>query len=165
MSTKIFILDTSYLIEIAGCGRDSNVEASKKILAMFRASLKARARFFVPLPCLFELGDHIADVAHGGRRSELAAWLVQTVRSSLECQSPFIITPAGNPTDVLPKLMERFLKDCPKSQLGLVDCFTVDEAIRVKTKISALKPKVHIWTNDRALKAKEPDEEQNAYLW
>ena len=56
MSTTIYVLDTSYLIELAGCGRDSNPTARKRILRMFKTANAGGGRFFVPLPCLFELG-------------------------------------------------------------------------------------------------------------
>lgn len=165
MSTRIIILDTSYLIELVGCGRDSNPAASKTVKSMFKSANRKRARFFVPLPVLFELGDHIADVAHHQRRSELTSWLVGTVGSCIAKSLPFTITPADNPGEILPKLMARFKTDCPKVGTGLVDCFTAMEAHRLKSRIHAIKPTVHIWTNDRPLKSREPDPESNPFLW
>jgi predicted nucleic acid-binding protein len=165
MSTRIFVVDTSYLIELIGCGRDANPRASKEIKARFTKAARARSRFFMPLPVLFELGDHIADVRHEKKRLELTQWLVKSVKASLEKQNPFIITPADNPAEILPSLLARFEKDCPKMGIGLVDCFTAMEARRLKCKKMGNHLKIHIWTNDRALKSQEPDKEVSPYLW
>ena len=88
MSPTIYVLDTSYLIEIAGEGRDSNPVVSRTVRARFDAAAKGGGRFFIPLPCLFELGDHIADVRHLDRRAKLIRWLRTTVETSLKRGEP-----------------------------------------------------------------------------
>lgn len=165
MSATIYVLDTSYLIELFGCGRDSNPHASKEVRQRFSKAAASGGRFFVPLPCLFELGDHIADVGHDKLRKELAEKLVTTVKSSLQKESPWTITPTGTPDTILPTLIEKFAIAAARQGIGLVDTFTWDESLRLKTKFDGLKSRVHIWTNDRALKGKEPDTEPNPYLW
>lgn len=161
----IYVFDTSYLIELADCGREALPEARDRIREMFKAATRMGSRFVVPLPCLFELGDHIADVRHGVRRNELAKWLFDTVQSSLDKERPWIITPAGDPKKVFPPLLLRFKNDTVRKRLGLVDTFTVEEAGRLKAEYKGMKAKVHVWTNDRALKALEPDAELNPYFW
>jgi hypothetical protein len=165
MSATIYVIDTSYLLELFGCGRDSNKMASDEVRKRFKLANAAGGRFYVPLPCLFELGDHIADVKHGELREKLVNQLVSTVQTSLESSKPWTITPTGSPETVLPKLLERFAPAAIKQNIGLVDVFTWDEAARLKAKLAEVKARVHIWTNDRNLKGKEPDTETNPYLW
>ena len=165
MSATLYVIDTSYLIELFACGRDSNPKASVQVRQRFQQANAGGGRFFVPLPCLFELGDHIADVGHDENRKKLVDRLVSTVQSSLVSSKPWTITPTNAPETVLPKLMERFGLAATKEKIGLVDAFTWEESVRLKTKLSELKARVHIWTNDRNLKRKEPDAETNPYLW
>ncbi|HEY4273500.1 MAG TPA: hypothetical protein VGM65_15990 [Candidatus Udaeobacter sp.] len=68
----IYVFDTSYLLELSDCGRNAIPKVRDRIREMFEAAVKVGARFVVPLPCLFELGDHIADVPHEIKRNELA---------------------------------------------------------------------------------------------
>lgn len=165
MSATLYVIDTSYLIELFACGRDSNPKASTEVRRRFKQANAGGGRFYVPLPCLFELGDHIADVGHDEVRKKLVESLVLTVRSSLASCTPWTITPTGAPETVLPKLLERFAPVAIKQKIGLVDAFTWEESVRLKAKLSELKARVHIWTNDRNLKGKEPDSEANPYLW
>jgi len=165
VSLLIYVLDTSYLIEIANCGRDSSPVASAEVRKRFAKAAADGGRFFVPMPCLFELGDHISDVKHAGQREKLVKWLLDTVNESLEKGRPWQITPSGKPEDVLPPLLERFQPLANRYQVGLVDAFTLEEAIRLKESYSKMKAKVHIWTNDRDLKSNEPDKEADRYLW
>jgi len=165
MSAVLYVIDTSYLVELFGCGRISNKVVSDAVRVRFKEANNAGGRFFVPLPCLFELGDHIADVRHDGLRKTLADQLVATVNSCLTTNKPWTITPTGLPEEVLPKLFERFAPAAAKQKIGLVDIFTWSESLRLKAALSKYKARVHIWTNDRSLKEKEPDKEANPYLW
>ena len=159
----IYVFDTSYLIELSDC--DAIPKVRDRIRVMVQSALNAGARFVVPLPCLFELGDHIADVKHGAKRNELAKWLLNTVESSLKNERPWIITPAGDPKEILPSLLLRFQEKSVKKQIGLVDTFAAAEGERLKTEYRRMKAIVHLWTNDRALKALEPDKEADPYFW
>jgi len=161
----IYVFDTSYLIEFSNCGRDANPKACIRIRKMVGEAARAGARFFVPLPCLFELGDHIADVRHTQRRDELAGWLLNTVESSLNNEGHWIITPAGNSKEVLPPLLVKFKDKTVRKHIGLVDTFAAMEAERLKEEYRRMKAVVHIWTNDRPLKALEPDKESDPYHW
>jgi hypothetical protein len=165
MSVIIYVIDTSYLLELFACGRDSNQQASDEVRRRFKNANAAGGRFFVPLPCLFELGDHIADVRHDERRKELADKLVSTVKTCLESRKPWTITPAGSPETVLPKLLERFAPAATKQRIGLVDTFTWEEADRLRQDHAKFKARVHIWTNDQNLKGLEPDPEPNKFHW
>lgn len=165
MSLVIYVIDTSYLVELFECGRSSNKAACKLVHTRFIAANRAGGRFFVPLPCLFELGDHIADVGHDELRERLAYKLLLTVRESLSTHKPWTITPTGEPNDVLPSLLARFVPLAAKQKIGLVDAFTLVEALRLKQRMERFKARVHIWTNDRQLKGNEPDAEPQPYLW
>jgi hypothetical protein len=165
MSIAVYVIDTSYLVELFGCGRFSNKTASETVRELFKAANKAGGRFFVPLPCLFELGDHIADVKHDELRLKLANNLLDTVRISLLKKEPWIITPTKPPEEILPSLLERFVPLAAKQGIGLVDTFTLNEAHRLKQKLKEIKARIHIWTNDRELKRHEPDAESKPYLW
>src|SRR5208283_191140 len=113
----VYVIDTSYLVELFGCGRYSNKTASESVRERFKAANKAGGRFFVPLPCLFELGDHIADVGHDELRQKLADNLLKTVRSSLSTHEPWTITPTGPPEDILPSLLDRFVPLATKEKI------------------------------------------------
>lgn len=165
MSTALYVVETSYLLEIAGCGRDSHPVARKEVITRFRIASKAGARFFVPLPCLFELGDHIAGVQHNADRLKLAQWLRATVATCLAKSEPWIITPTQSPEAILPQLLDRFVPLASKQKIGLVDAFAAEEAARLKQAYASRKGRVHIWTNDGPLKRLEPDPEPNPYLW
>ena len=164
MSVNIYLIDTSYLIELVGCGRDSTPEAHKRVRELFDTVGKGGGRFFVPLPCLFELGDHIADVRHDHTRTQLAKWLQQTVGTSLAKRTPWEITPTGDPGVILPALLG-VQELSVRKRMGMVDSFIVHEAERLKVRLKSFKTRVHIWTNDHALKACEPDRDPNPYLW
>jgi len=165
MSVPVYVIDTSYLIEMFACGRDSNPVASRTVRDRFKLANRSGGRFFVPLPSLFELGDHIADVGHNGERAKLVLKLVETVRSSLSENNPWTITPTGTPDSILPELMKRFEPLATRHKIGLVDTFTLNEALRLKELLKSYKARIHIWTNDRNLKRQEPDAEENSYLW
>jgi hypothetical protein len=165
MSPTLYILDTSYLLEICGCGRDSNPEARKIVLERLKKATAQGGRFFVPLPCLFELGDHIADVRNNDLRERLAIWLKSTVTGCLVNSKPWIITPTEKPSDVLPQLLEAYVPLTIERKVGLVDVFAAEEAKRLKARFKDIKSRVHIWTNDQQLKLLEPDKEVDPYLW
>jgi len=165
MNPVFYVIDTSYLLEMAACGRDSRPETSAAVRERLRKAQHHGGRFYVPLPCLFELGDHIADVRDGRRRRKLAQWLLTTVAECLESPNPWHITPTADPATVLPPLLERFETYSVQNTVGLVDTFAAMEAERLKTDFSKLKPLVHLWTNDRKLKALEPDPAKLPLLW
>jgi len=165
MSIAVYVIDTSYLVELFGYGRFSDKTASRAVRVRFAAANRAGGRFFVPLPCLFELGNHIADVKHDGLREQLAGKLLNTVQESLKTRKPWTITPTGAPEDILPSLLERFVPLAANQKIGLVDSFTLSEALRLKQSLRQYRARIHIWTNDRALKRNEPDAELKPFHW
>lgn len=165
MSINICVVDTSYLIEIAGVDGKSIPHVRKKVVEIFKNAQRSGHRFFVPLPCLFELGNHIGTVKHGDRRRQLADWLLKTVESAIHGDGLFKITPTGAPQDILDELIKTFDSFVSTQRIGLVDTFVIIEARRLKRDLKAYKALVHIWTRDLILKKNEPDKEHSAYLW
>ena len=163
MSTCIIVMDTSYLLELFAvpgfCSKASVAEVKKR----FERAVQEKASIYVPLPCLFELANHVADVKDGGRRKILADSLVSTVESCTSKGAPWIITPfdMGN---ALPRPCRAFAADYAPRGIGLTDAFTIGEALRLKKKYNGPRYCVHIWTKDHALKACEPDTEAEPFL-
>ena len=83
MSIAVYVIDTSYLVELFHCEGFCDETASRMVHKRFEAATRKGGRFYVPLPCLFELGDHIADVKREDSRRKLANKLLETVRISL----------------------------------------------------------------------------------
>ena len=163
MNTVVFFIDTSYLLElfrVPGCFDEAAV---KEIRKRYTKAIKDKSRFFVPLPCIFELGNHIADVTKESSRNQLKEKLSQTVRSCIENKTPWIITPSIK-IESLPDLWEMFSKPEMQKGLSLTDTSIIREAHNYKKKRSSFGYKVHIWTRDRELKAREPDSERNPFL-
>lgn len=165
VSPPLYVVDTSYLWELVNCGKDTKSSASKKVRVLFKRAQVAHARLYVPLPCLFELANHISMVKHEARRKELADWLFKSVAESLRESVPWIITPTGDPKEILPGLLQSFRGQGGRKWFGMVDLFAASEADRLKKDYHDRKAKVHIWTNDRALKGQEPDREANPFHW
>jgi len=165
MSIAVYVIDTSYLVELFGCMRENDIKIPNVVKERFKVTNRAGGRFFVPLPCLFELGDHIADVRHDKKREKIASQLLATVESCLAKNQPWTITPTGPPEDILSELLKHFAPLASRERIGLVDTFTMCEALRLKGDLKSYKAKVHIWTNEQALKRKEPDSEPNPLFW
>ena len=63
----------------------------------------------------------------------------------------------------LPDLWEMFSKPGMKKGLSLTDTSIIREAHNFKKKYTSFGYKVHIWTKDKELKAREPDVEKNPF--
>ena len=159
----VLVLDTSYLCELYRVPGFHRREVSAQIEE--RIQMQAEGRFYVPLGCLYELCDHIGDVADGRRRREIAVQVVSDVETSLADGLPWIILPAADVKAELPQLLRAFSEDSLRLQMGLTDSTVVSVAQRLSKKYSAsLDYRVHIWTTDERLKAYEPDSEPNRLL-
>jgi hypothetical protein len=163
MTPSIFVIDTSYLLELFRVPGHSKVSAVEEVKKRFEYAIETGGRFYVPLPCIFELGNHIAKVNDGNIRRKLGKELYETVQSCVNENMPWNITPATG-IELLPKLCEAFSNKYVIQGVGLTDAFIVQEANRLKKTYSKHKVKVHIWTKDQALKAQEPDKENNAFI-
>ncbi len=159
----VFVLDTSYLCELYRVPGFHRAELPAQIEE--RIQIRAGDRFYVPLGCLYELCDHIGDVADGGRRHEIAGQVVSDVETSLEDAFPWVIVPAADVEHELLRLLRAFSDDSVRLEMGLTDSTVISEAERLKRKYPAsLGYRVHIWTTDTTLKAYEPDREHDPLL-
>ena len=165
MSRCIYVVDTSYLLELLSVPKFSTENAIKEVKRRFKAAAEQGALFFVPLPCVFEVGNHIVDVGDDYKRVDLAKRFANTVADCVETRSPWTISPSIEQQD-LPALFKAYADDYAKQKIGLTDACTIAEAKRLKAKYSAsLGYLVHIWSKDQALKAREPDPEPNPFVF
>jgi hypothetical protein len=163
----IYVVDTSYLLELFAVPTFYDTDSRNEIMARFAQAAQKGAMLFVPLPCIFELADHINDVKDGSVRKTLAQKLYETIKRSLEKRSPWIITPS-----ITDELLKGFSESCREFAeynasrgIGLTNCFVANEANRIKKKYSGGNQdyRVHIWTKHRNLKALEPDGEPESF--
>jgi hypothetical protein len=169
---KIYVVDTSYLLELFKVDGNYTDIAAAEIKKRFTQAENDEGLIFVPLPCIYELGNHIADVRDGNRRRELAHKVLATVEQCITKNIPWTITPATG-TESLPELWNKFANEYitytksgnkKSPSIGLVDAATIHEAKRLKQEYEKRISQVHIWTKDGTLKSHEPDREPNPFI-
>lgn len=169
---RIFVVDTSYLLELYRVDGCCHGDAYSFVANKFRDNIDT-GRFFVPVPVLFELANHIADIHDVQRRRCLAEKLRDNIQSSLSEQTPWVITHATDARsldDLLSALSEsamRFSGEFSTQKLGLTDTTIILEAERLRKKFvsdSLRNYQIHIWTRHRELKAREPDTEDSQFV-
>jgi hypothetical protein len=163
------VLDTSYLLELYGVPGFCDEAAKIRIRRRFAEANLAGVLFFVPLPCLLELANHIADCQGGPLREKLLFQLARDVRASRAAGRPWTVTPVD--VEVLEQLVASLPDELSRTGrkergFGLTDAYTAHEASRLKQRERDLGTGrlIHIWTRDRALKAREPDPEPEPFL-
>jgi len=152
----LIVVDTGYWLELFKVPHHFTKHNHEKIKSRFEKAFNEKARLFLPLPCLYELGNHIAQVKDGNKRKELADKLFHAV---FDDDTFLTITPA-NPVEELREFLQKFKEEYVVQEIGLVDTFIIHEAKRLKKSTN----RVHIWTTDRHVKAHEPDAEVNPFL-
>jgi len=162
LSPRVLVIDTSYLLELYKVPHYSEPKAHAEIKKRFAKAVEAGSRRYVPFPVIFEVANHIVDGREEGARIKLAQLFVEHVLQSFERASPFIITPALD-AENLKMLLERFAGEFAPQRVGLTDTSIIEEAQRLKQKYGD-SYKVHIWTKDRRLKAREPDTEPDPFV-
>lgn len=169
-----FVVDTSYLDVLLDIDGYSSASARPLVLAHVRTLLEQGSVLYVPVPVVFEICNHIAHVVDGNVRLRLAEQFVAAVKSSISDGVPWKIT-AHYGDELLSSLAEsldialtRFRADYVASRIGLTDVAIIREAERLATAMEIYpqpRPPVHILTNDRTLKAHEPEPQPDALLW
>ena len=156
----VYVIDTSYLDELYAVPGKSTEAHVGEVRSRFRNAIIQKGRFYVPVPCIFELGNHI-----GAKRShDLARKLLKDVEASLQDQGPWILTPNAD-FQVLSRLCRAFVGEFVQQAISLTDAFTIFEARRLKRERYKGKGfRVHIWTKDRSLKSHEPDREPDPFV-
>ena len=163
-SPRVYVIDTSYLLDLFAVPGHSTKEATDEIRSRFAAAAKSGARLYVPVPSIYELANHISHVSNGNERLSLAKTVQKDVLSSLDEGRPWTIIPSQQ-LDTFKKLIVSFVDDHVIQRIGLSDSTLIDEARRLKdTTYRGPGWPVHIWTKDKTLKAREPDNEPRAYL-
>ncbi len=162
--SRVYVIDTSYLLEIFAVPGHSTKEARDEIRSRIAAAAKSGARLYVTIPSIYELANHISHLSNGNVRRSLAEKARDTVLSSLDNGTPWTIIPSQQ-LDTFKNLIVSFVNNHVIQGIDLSDSTLIDEARRLKnTTYRGPGWRVHIWTKDRKLKAQEPDNEPRAYL-
>ncbi len=165
-SLRVYVIDTSYLLELFDVPGCSTQKAREEIKIRIAAAAQSGARLYVTVPCIYELANHIADVSDGNARRSLAERLRDDVLSSLDSNpsTPWTIIPSQQ-LDTFKNLIVSFVENHVIQSIDLSDSTLIDEARRLKReRYGGPGWRVHIWTKDKKLKAYEPDKEPDAYL-
>lgn len=159
--TRVFVVETSYLCELYAVPNFSDSAFSASLRTKWDGEREAGASFRVPVGCVYQLCDHIADVPDGGRRRRLAVQVATDVASSVDRWMPWLIIPSDGATE-LARFVRRFASDDGHRRLGLTNSQIVAIANNLKQKYGRVGDyRVHIWTRNETLKAYEPDREPN----
>ena len=163
-SSQVYVIDTSYLLELFAVPGHSTKEATDEIRSRFTTAVENKARFYVTVPSIYELANHISHVSDGNIRRSLAGRVRDAVLSSLDDGTPWTIIPSQQP-DTFKKLIVSFVDNHVIQRIDLSDSTLIDEARRLKReRYGGPGWRVHIWTKDEVLKTWEPDSEPDAYL-
>ena len=126
-----YVIDTSYLLELFKVDNKSELAAFPRVKQKFADAIKVKADFVVPVPVLFELANHIAQIGHAANRRTLSTRLSDAVIKSLEEDNPWHITPCENSTlfknltDALISSTTIFAAQFAAQQIGLTDTLVV----------------------------------------
>ena len=162
--TRVLVVETSYLCELYRVPRFSEPQFGNRLLARWSKEERAGARFHVPVGCVYQLCDHIADVPDGAVRFRLADKIATDVQSSTKRFLPWLVVPADGVAE-LARSVRAFASDAGHLKLGLTNAQVVEVAQDLKTKYSDMANyQVHIWTRNSSLKAYEPDREPDPLL-
>lgn len=162
--SRVYVIDTSYLLEIFAVPGHSTKEARDAIRSRIAAAAKSGARLYVTVPSIYELANHISHISDGNARRSLAEQVRDTILTSLDQGTPWTIIPSHQ-LDTFKKLIVSFVDNHVIQGIDLSDSTLIDEARRLnRERYGGPGWRVHIWTKDKKLKALEPDNEPRAYL-
>ena len=143
----ICIIDTSVWVELLDLpGMNGN---RAELLDEFEAKIEKGELFLLPLATIIETGNHIGQLADGGRRRDRALQFVEMVQRGIRGEAPYTVTPLFE-FDGLHSLLDDFA-DWAVQGSGLGDLsikYVFDEQ-------RALHPygTVYIWSQDCHLSA------------
>ena len=127
MSTHVFVIDTSYLLELFRVPHRSDEIAIEEVRNRYERAIESKSRLYVPLPCIFEFANHVAHVSDGNKRKQLAKTLYKTIKSCVEEYFPWNIT-ASTGIDDLPRVFGEFAHNYVIEKIGLTDTVIIEEA-------------------------------------
>lgn len=167
MKKPVYVVDTSYLVEYYKVDGHYKENSHQQIWQRFDLAIKNQNTLYIPVPIIFELANHIAHIKDGNNRQQLAERFVSDIQNSLTKDSPFNLVPCQDFQSIeeLAKNLVEFSNCYAKQGLGLTDTAVYLQAEQLFHSYKRLKNySVHIWTRDKALKALEPDSEQNPFV-
>lgn len=89
---RLYVVDTGYLTELYQVGDRCDPQAGREVKRRFVEAVERGDEFYVPVPVLFELGNHIANMkTGGGQRREKAERFRADVKSSCEQREPWVV--------------------------------------------------------------------------
>ena len=141
----VVIVDTSVFLNVLNVPGFNQHHDS--VLVRFRELVDEGANFLLPMGTVFETGNHIADIPHGQLRRQYAAVFTHQVRSALNKEAPWTLTPLPD-TNQLRDLLNDF-PDQAMRGLGMVDL----SIIKIWRRTCALHEtrRVVIWALDNHL--------------
>lgn len=143
---SVCIIDTSIVVELLGLPGFS--DHHEMHLATFAERAMAKETFLLPLPVLFETGNHVAQIPDGRLRREWADRFVTFAKQALLGETPFVPTPFPAMQDVASWLED--FADHAMRQVGLVDRSLIDLFERQRALLKGTRH-VYIWALDQAL--------------
>jgi len=174
---KHIVVDTSYLLEFYKIGGKEtrkcwSEEGHKRVKEKFDEEDKLESRFYFPIPVLFEFANHINDA---NNKQKVLKCLMELIE---KCQTlpNYTITPCSDAEDMesfmvdLIEIVNKFTNEFNQKPLSLTNVSIIAEVQRLEKffknnkRMQKNNLKIHIWTKNRALKGKEPDEEENPFV-
>lgn len=158
MSKRIFVIDTSYLLELYKVGKDWKQENHEIVLNGFNEENGKGSSFYFPIPVLFEFANHIADASN---RQIIIKSFKKLIDACLDEDTSYFITPCSSAESVkgfiqdLCNIMDTFKDEFVYQGLGLTDASIISEANRLQNQYKSCE--VYIWTLHKALKAHSPN--------
>lgn len=139
---SICLIDTSVFCNIVDVpGRN---QQRREVLARLKTMAKDRTVLLLPLVAIMETGNHIGQLADGGRRHQVAERFVEQVEAALDGKAPWKPTPFVEAVE-----LRTWLKEFPEHAsrgAGLGDLSVIKEWDRQRQ----LNPqrRVFIWAFD-----------------
>ena len=162
--TRVLVLETSYLCELYQVPGFSDEGFGGQLRKRFAREAEADSRFFLPIGCLYELCDHVADVGDGSVRHRLAGRIAEDVERSVNEAVPWTLQPSRGVMEAA-DFVRAFASDPGRLAMGLTKSDIIEVASRLKRKYGdSTGYRVHIWTRNRSLKAHEPGREPDPLL-
>jgi hypothetical protein len=141
----IRIVDTSVLCNILRVpAMDQHWE---RAAGEFRGALQARDVLLLPVPVIYETGNHIAQNGDGRRRRIVASAFVEMVEKAFNGEIPFTPTPLQHPDDMLLWLAE--FPDRAMTGMGFAD-LSITKIFEQQCMLNRAR-RVMVWSYDQHL--------------
>lgn len=140
--SAICIIDTTVFCELLAVPGKSN--AVQDHLGRMRDKVQAKEILLLPMTTILETGNHIGQVADGGRRRQAAERFVSQVGDAIKGEAPFATTPMFD-DEVIVGLLKEF-----PNWVGRASGFGDLTIYREWLAQCDLNPRrrVYIWSND-----------------